>query len=75
VRVTASVKLYELLEMHRERQYKSKQLGQPAIPVDVVVSELLQLAESQPAIELETIDSKNSGDPVESVQDRAGESE
>jgi hypothetical protein len=43
--------------------------------MDAVVTELLQLAESQPDIELETIDSGNSSDPAESEQDRASESE
>jgi hypothetical protein len=65
VRMAASVKLFELLEVYRERQHKYKQLA-PAIPVDAVVSELLQLAESQPTIELETLASENSSDPVES---------
>lgn len=54
VRVTASVKLFELLEVFRERQHKYKRLEQGAIPVDAVVTELLQLAESQPVIEMET---------------------
>lgn len=74
VKVTASIKLYELLELHRERQHKYKQLA-PAIPVDAVVTELLQLAESQPAIELETVVSETATDPAEPGDDPADETE
>ena len=45
------------------------------IPVDAVVTELLQLAESKPAIELETVDSESSSDPAELEIGPAGESE
>jgi hypothetical protein len=74
VRMAASVKLFELLEIFRERQHKYKQIEQPAVPLDEVVSELLQIAESQPAIELETVESDTSSDPAELEIGPAGES-
>jgi hypothetical protein len=74
VRVTASVKLFELLELYRERQHKYKHLA-PAVPVDAVVSELLQIAESQPAIDLETVESENSSEPSDSGSEPAEETE
>jgi hypothetical protein len=74
VRMAASVKLFELLEVFRERQHKYKQLT-PAIPVDAIVSELLQLAVSQSAIELETVDPESSSDPAVPMTDQSGESE
>ena len=43
--------------------------------MDAVVTELQQLAESKPAIELETLDSENSNGPAEPEQDAAAESE
>jgi hypothetical protein len=46
-----------------------------AIPVDAVVSELLQLAESWPAIELETVESESSSDPAQPETDPSGESD
>jgi hypothetical protein len=39
------------------------------------VTELLQLAEPQPAIELETVDSESSSDPTEPESESAAESE
>jgi hypothetical protein len=54
VRMAASVRLFELLDVFRERQHKYKQIDQPAIPIDSIVTELLQLAESPPAIDSET---------------------
>ena len=47
----------------------------PAIPVDAIVSELLQLAVSQSAIELETVDPESSSDPAVPMTDQSGESE
>jgi hypothetical protein len=74
VRVTASVKLFELLELYRERQHKYRQLA-PPVPVDAVVTELLQLAESQPAIGLETAESEYSTDPAGVDSEPAEETE
>jgi hypothetical protein len=65
VRMAASKTLFELLEIYRERQHKYKRLSEGAIPVDAVVSELLQLAESQPAIELETTASDSTDSDTE----------
>ena len=56
-RVTASVHLYNLLETHRETEERiraKRPVSQSRPAVDAVVTELLQLAESQPAIEMET---------------------
>jgi hypothetical protein len=68
-RVSASVHLYQLLEAHRQTEERIciKRQATSTIPVDAVVSELLQLAESQPVIELETIESESEiGPTVES---------
>jgi hypothetical protein len=58
-RVSASIHLYQLLEIHRQTEERIciKRQATSTIPVDAVVSELLQLAQSQPEIELEAIDS------------------
>jgi hypothetical protein len=74
VRMASSVKLFELLEVFRERQHKYKALS-PAIPVDAVVTELLQLAESQPAIELETVASETDETTAETDTDQSDETE
>jgi hypothetical protein len=58
-----------------EETIKARRPVTSAIPVDAVVTELLQLTDSTPAIELETVEAESSSDPVESEQDPAGESE
>jgi hypothetical protein len=66
-RVTASVHLYHLLEAHRETEerLRSRRPVTHSVPVDAVVSELLQIAESQPAIELETLESETEAGDIE----------
>jgi hypothetical protein len=74
-RVTATVHLYHLLETHRETEERIKMRRSQvthSIPVDAVVSELLQIADSQQPIELVR---ENSNDPAELEIRPAGESE
>jgi hypothetical protein len=74
-RVSASIHLYQLLEIHRqtEERIRIKRQATSAIPVDAVVSELLQLAQSQPEIELETIETIDS-DVRDNGEEESGES-
>jgi hypothetical protein len=77
IRMQATIALYHLLETHRETEerLKARRPVTHSIPVDAVVSELLQLAESQPAIELETVDSETAEEHTETDSEPAEETD
>jgi hypothetical protein len=71
-RLAASVKLYELLEVHRQTQEKiPRHAATTAVSVDAVVKELLEISAS-PAIELETIESGTLETNEETAEEKPG---
>jgi hypothetical protein len=76
-RVSATVHLYHLLEVHRqtEERIKAKRAAASVpIPVEAVVNELLQLAQRSP-MELEEISPEGLGTTEESSEDSAQDPE